>query len=354
VLRAPAAACVAAVLAAATLSGCGSPGTSAVPSGSGAAATSAVPTAPNLGEAVPWIADPAPPYQPPPAPKVPPPAADARACTAADVSVSWGRGNGAGGHTLQSVRFRNTSDSTCVLKGYPQITASEPGHPDVEAQDGSFFPSGPAADMAPGQDTLLGLETVSYCAAANPPAGGGDHATLYHHVAIQIPGGGTVTLSNPPETERGGFDLTCGLHLGKFTGPEPKPSPQPPDPLADLRASLQAPQTVQAGVTLVYIVALSNPTAAPTSLSHCPGYVEWMDSGRAVVTKELYALNCTPVGAIAAHSTVRFAMRLAVPASTPAGAATIHWGLAGPQLADTSTSVQITAANGSTPSPSGS
>jgi hypothetical protein len=111
------------------------------------------------------------------------------------------------------VRFGNISNSTCALKGYPQVTATEPGRPDVVGTDGSFFTTDGSANMAPGGYTLHGLETDTYC-AARPGGGGG--APPYHHVDIALPGGGTVSLDDPD-----GFDLTCRLHLTEFSVPEP-------------------------------------------------------------------------------------------------------------------------------------
>ena len=45
---------------------------------------------------------------------------------------------------------------------------------------------------------------------------------VYHHVVIDMPGGGTVTLNRE-------LDLTCGLHLTKFfVNRESQPEPHDP------------------------------------------------------------------------------------------------------------------------------
>src|SRR5689334_18847307 len=73
------------------------------------------------GDVVPWIDAAPPPYQPPAMSTPPPLPADARPCRAADVSISLEPRNGAGGHTVSYVRFRNVSQSTCLLAGYPKV-----------------------------------------------------------------------------------------------------------------------------------------------------------------------------------------------------------------------------------------
>lgn len=290
----------------------------------------------NLTGTVPWTDAPLPTYQPPPTPATTPPASDARPCTATDVSVAPGDRNGAGGHQLILVRFRNISSSTCVLKGYPRVTATEPGRPDVTATDGSFFPSTGTADMRPGQDTYLGVETDAYC---NARPGGGPTGPLYHHLDIALPGGGTVAVAF--DGARAALDAGCGLHLTRFFVQQAEPPVDPHDPLSDLVVSLEVPDRVRAGSTLTYIANITNPTDRAISLDRCPGYIE-ATTPPSMSVKETYALNCAPVGAIAAHSTVRFEMRLPVPAQMAAGPFTFEWSLAGPLSVVSDATVTVT------------
>jgi uncharacterized protein DUF4232 len=265
---------------------------------------------------VPWI-DAAPPSYQPPAMSTPPPLpADARPCGAADVVTSLDPNNGAGGHSVSYVRFRNASRSTCLLAGYPKVTASEPGKPDVLGSDGSFFQFGRPANLAPGSNsTVLGLETDTYCAARPGGGGGGD---WYHQFDIALPGGGTVRQDLPGA----GLDLTCGLHLTRFEDPA-TPQPEPIEPLAGLTAALVLPRSAHAGDTLDYQVDLRNSTKHAVDLRPCPAYLEAVLG--AVPVKQSYALNCTPIGTMAAGQTVRFAMRLVLPASMPVGPLHISW-----------------------------
>ena len=279
-------------------------------------------------ELVPWI-DAAPPeYQPPAMPTPPPPPADARPCRAGDVSTTVKSGSGAGGHSVSYVYFRNVSHTTCLLAGYPTVTASEPGKPDVLASDGSFFQFGRPANLAPGSgNSMLGLETDTYCAARPGGGGGGD---WYHHLDIALPGGGSIWLNLPGSR----LDLTCGLHLTRFEDPD-SPQPVPVYPLAGLTATLVLPVSAQAGSTLDYEVDLRNSTMKAVDLRPCPGYVEATDG--ALPVKQSYALNCTPVGTIAAGQTVRFAMRLMLPSSTSPGPLRITWAMAVPGVTATGT-----------------
>jgi hypothetical protein len=269
-------------------------------------------------DVVAWINAPPPPYRAPKTstPRVPP--ADARSCAGTDVSARLQNRNGAGGHQVTYLEFRNTGNSTCLLDGYPRVTASQAGQVDVTATSGSFFDGGHAANMGPGATTLLGLETDTYCAAR---PGGVTGRPPYHRVSVTLPGGGTVSLAARGDD---GFDVTCGLHVTRFFDPS-YPRAEPVYPLAVLTAALELPPTAAAGRTLDYVVELGNPTAHRVDLDPCPGYVQAVRT--TVPVKEQHALNCAPVGRLGPHQTVRFAMRLRIPADAAAGAVTLYWSL---------------------------
>lgn len=292
----------------------------ATPSSTASPSSEATPSV-DLSGAVPWVDDPAQPYQAPPAPT---PTADARptgharACTAADVAVRVEHRNGATGQTEYPLTFRNTSTSTCVLSGYPHVVASEPGRPSVSATAGSFFDFGSTANMAPGQVTGLGVETDTECAAR---PGGANPGPPYHRLTVTLPGGGTVSVNEPD-----GFDVACGLKVTHFFVDLPSDPAPAHDPLSDLTVGLQLPASVRAGGTLVYVAELTNPTEQPVSLDRWPSYVETTTGP--VPAEAAYQLNCGPVGVIPARGTVRFAMRLTIPATAPAGPLTLRWELA--------------------------
>jgi len=286
----------------------------------------------DLTHTIPWVDTPPLPYQALTASPTPPPATDARPCTAADVTARFADGNGATGHMVNSIAFRNISRLTCVLKGYPRVTATEPGQLAFNGTDGSYFPAiYGTANMPPGHDTLLGVETDTHCSAN--PEGLGPGGPRYRHLTIALPGGGTVRLDRAST----GFDVRCGLHLTQFYVPQPE-QPTPHDPLDDLTVSLDVPPSVSAGATLRYVANLTNPTDKAISFSRCPSYVE-AGTGPARV-KERYALNCA-VSGVAPHATVRFDMRLRMPAAQPPGAFAFLWTLE-PDVTDAAT-VTVTA-----------
>lgn len=297
----------------------------------GAGTPTPAPTSVDLAGAVPWADTPAPPYQPLTPSPTPPPASDARPCTVADVRATAIGGNGGGGTSVDIISFRNVSTSTCVLKGYPHVVATEPGHPPVTAVDGhTTFPAPVTANMAPGQTTNLSVETYSFCAAW--PGGAPSGQPIYHQLAITVPGGGTLTV-------RQALNVVCGVHVSHFWVQRP-PLPSPHDPLEDLQVSLQMPNQVAAGATLRYVATLTNPTGTAISLRRCPGYLEWA-GGLPTPVKQSYALNCGPVGAIPAHRSVRFAMRMLIPADAPRGALAVFWMLAGPGPVEGKAAVQV-------------
>ncbi len=308
--RRPVRACLAGVLVALSAVGCAS--RAGLPAGS--APTS---SADAVG-VIPWVhAATSAPTQSPPTPPAPR-STDARPCTGVDVTERVDGPNGAGGHEIHYVWLRNVSTSTCVLLGYPRVTATGAGLPDVTGTDGSFFPTDGPANMAPGQESLLGLETDSYCAAH--PDGGGD-GQLYHRVDVALTGGGRVLVA-----VKDGLDLKCGLRLTPFSVPRPAP-PRPP--VTTLQVSLRLPASVQPGAVLGYVVELTNPTSGPVALTPCPTYVQ----AASAPATDTETLNCAPLdGTLVAHATARFEMRMLVPRATPAGPMTLKWFLLAPDF----------------------
>jgi hypothetical protein len=137
-------------------------------------------------------------------------AAPTPACTARDVSARFDGDNGAGGHLLHYVRFRNTSPAPCVLRGYPHVVASAPGRPDVTGSNGGSFRNGRSPDLAPGDEALLAMVTATYC--DRRPGGGGPRSP-YRRFTITLPGGGTVTVR---QSGADALDLTCGMQVTTF------------------------------------------------------------------------------------------------------------------------------------------
>jgi hypothetical protein len=300
----------------------------------GTGSTPTPPVAPSptidLTGTVPWVGTPGSGYQTPT--KVPDGTVVTRPCTAADLTATLGGVDGASGHLVHWVELTSTAATACLLEGYPQVTATEPGLPDVAAAQGSYFPATGVPTMRPGEKGHVGVQTDTACTAPSPPP-------PYHHVAITLPGGGTVSVDVPD-----GLDTGCSLSVSELSGPAPTTPAPSADPLASLQVALDAPATVAAGDTLVYVARVSNPTGEAISLDRCPSYVQ-RASGVADL-KEDYELNCGPVGQIAAHATVRFEMRLAVPADALSGELDLTWSLAMPDAPTAKTAVTVSPAHG--------
>lgn len=139
---------------------------------------------------------------------------NARECTRHDVTArfrprSQGGTDGAGGHRIHILDFRNVSATPCRLHGYPRrVVAYEVGEPSVTATNGSFFPIGPSKAMLPGHVISLGLETDAECGADGRAMAG----VLYRHVRVYL-SGGAVSLALPHSDD---LDAGCGLHLTPF------------------------------------------------------------------------------------------------------------------------------------------
>jgi hypothetical protein len=167
--------------------------------------------------------------------------------------------------------------------------------------------------MTPGGvTTQLNLETERDCEARdkNPHSW---PTSIYHSVTVSIPGGGDVVL-------HGTFDLECGLYVGQFGVPSPDPV-YPTPPLAGATFKLELPASAQAGGQLEYVVDIVNPTDAEMALDPCPSYLQ----GLGGAGKTPLRLNCDVVHGVGAGQTVRFSMRIPVPADTPTGPTTVCW-----------------------------
>jgi hypothetical protein len=234
---------------------------------------------------------------------------------------------------VQWIQLTNTGTTACLLTGYAQVTATEPGLPDLTAVDGSYFETSGAGTAQPGESGTVGVSTDSVCPRPLGPT------TVYHHLDLALPGGGSVSVDLPD-----GFDTACGLRVTMLTGPAPSAPTRPADPLSSLHVTLDAPATVVAGHTLVYVARVSNWTSEPISLDRCPTYLQ--QASGVTELKEDYELNCGPVGQIAAHATVRFEMRLAVPADARSGELDLAWSLAMPEAPTAKAAVTVTSAHG--------
>jgi hypothetical protein len=256
---------------------------------------------------------------------------------------------------LFSIVFTNTDTEPCLLRGTPRVVATQPGLPDRIATPGYRQPlGGVPGDMAPGATTVLSLQEGVQCDGTPPPT-----AAYYDHFDVTLPTGGTIAVKVDNTNSRLG--LRCDFLVGQFHVQVPQPEPTPP-PWSGLTASLDLPDSAQAGATLNYVVTLTNPTDDTITLQPRPGYIEaaYSTATQTVIhdpsappdkqqpfrtpisaAKKTYALNCSAVTSIPAHGNIRYAMQLAIPADMPTETMTVHWGLLGPGTGLSGGTVQI-------------
>jgi hypothetical protein len=289
-----------------------------------ASAKSKTPTA--GGGVVPWLDRPLRLYLTPDAKLVRYPTSAPR-CRAAQLRVSQGRKAVGLGHDLEELVFTNVGAKPCLLRGYPIISARTPsgGRRLLRLRrGGTYFGQLLAADIRVGGHGFLDLETTSVC------DNGLRKPVRFSDLRFTLPNGGTVGAPKVSITS------VCGLWMSELGLPRRYTQPRAaPGTAGTLRAHVRLPASIRAGTTLRYTVALSNPTAKTVTLRPCPGYTEALVT--TLFIRHSFALNCAAVRAIAAHGSVRYAMRLAVPGRTEPGPAKIGWSLntpTGPFAAD--------------------
>jgi len=226
--------------------------------------------------------------------------------------------------------FTNRSATTCVLVGYPTLAGiTAAGHVvTLDVEHGSYFGDpGPPSNIAPSDTAVV---FIGWCLGnqMQPPP------QPYRQLRIGLPSGGAVDIA------ASGFGVGCES-VTDFGVPAMQQPPPPDPPASPLIARVDAPSTMRAGETLDYTVTLTNPTDTAYSLQPCPAYTEFVGSGTQtwVATVGDYYLNCDTVRAIAAHSSVTYEMRLAVPLDQPpTSSPKFGWNIQG---SDTGSSVQI-------------
>ena len=275
-----------------------------------------LPPSPNLSYDVPWVNRITPPLWSPAPIAAKLPTLNAAPCRADQLAVVQKTHQNGTGSELWFILLRNISNKPCKLIGSPmEVVATEPGQPDVVGSRGlSIGHGGVGGDLQPGKEGYLTVETSRSC-----PQWQSTKAPLYYTLVVTLPSATAITAHMP-------LNVVCGLHNGGLGVLQP-PTRYPPDPRRVLEAGLSVPANVHAGKTLDYVVTLTNPTARAVSLRHCPGYVESGTFADATPIKAVFGLNCTSVGSIAAGKSVRFQMRLHIPADAPAGLLNLSWQL---------------------------
>ena len=233
------------------------------------------------------------------------------------------------------VNLANASARACTLDGVPTVQLLSGGKP-VPVDYGRF---------GTGQAVKVGLPAhgaanfridwgAPFCPSS---ADGGPYALraavdgLTLDVAVDSPESPScLHVETEPEATTSSV-VTSPVEPGAVNPERPRPEPSPLRALAATAGGY--PARVEPGQRLKFVITLANPTGAAVSLTapaH-PGYAIGASCARTPGTPgyqfaQLYSLDNRPRPAVPAHSRVRFAMQLTIPALTcPAHRVSITW-----------------------------
>jgi hypothetical protein len=238
----------------------------------------------------------------------------APACQASNLRVVSTRPGAYHGQTVLAITLDDSGTSACTLDGLPTATGVSPSGATVPFQEPTATGTN-SVPLNPGDQASVWLSALGSCTQPSPD-------TSLASARISIPGGGALTISAPE------LSISCGgLEVSQFMA-VPDYSPAPTGPWSGLRACLTYRPSISVGSSFDYSVTLKNTTDSAVSLDPCPSYSEAISTPTSTavptVASASYQLNCSP-GDIPAHSSVTFAMQLAVPASAPQGEAKFLW-----------------------------
>lgn len=269
---------------------------------------------PSSDPVVAWVDEPWDGTPPTPRPTPTPKPITTPACRSGAIRAEVGETNGVSSHTGTVVHLVNAGATACSLDGFPSlagVTSSGRRVP-LDAGHVTYIPGpGDGGDLAPGERGEVLVATTSACESFG--------SVTYPRVELTLASGAAFTLDLP-------VDASCSVAVSMAGPPprryEPEPTPEPGS-VAALRATLERlPERVRAGGPLDYVVRLTNPTDLDVDLTDCPGYVQNLGG-----LKRAHTLNCREAPVVPAGRSVRFAMRLDVPASQPSGDTKFGWTL---------------------------
>jgi hypothetical protein len=291
---------------------------------------------------IPWL-----PTRPDIGPANPPLAA---ACTASQLRASLFL-QGATMSLAGPISIVNRSSRPCSLLGHPKLSFA---NATSRWQEGRWTPTPSAAisfdplapprgslrALAPGEHVSVQLWWSNWCGHGAQP--GGVLTQSPSAIVLTPPGGGQIRLTNahtghglPSPVCNGGAGSLSTLQAGDFTPYVPQ---GPPSSALPLKASIvSGPPFVfkgkhiagptlyaRAGSWLSYTVVLTNSSKHPFRFGRtCPAYTEGVDA-----QNQAYILNCHSVGPIAPGESVRFAIRVRVPAHPDSALPSVGWTLA--------------------------
>lgn len=264
---------------------------------------------------VPWLNQPAAQF----ATTAPAGATGTRPCASSDMRIAAGPAGAWHGQATQEIRLANTGADACFLTGFPTVqllpTAEAPQT--VGASEAAPQLANTRVDLAPGEEAVLLLGAPAVCEAANKP-----QRKAARRLQVALPGGGLKTLDGVY------LDTLCGrATVVKFHPVQNEAAAAAASPLAQLGATLSAPDEASRGGTLHYTVTLTNRSGNAVSLANCPAYSQSVYAGGQPAATTL-RLNCAAAGAqIPANSSVSFDMQAPVPANLAGANAKLSWKL---------------------------
>jgi len=233
--------------------------------------------------------------------------------------------------------LRNAGTDACRVTGRPDVRivgavpAPEQQQVSLPAQPPAFPavvpPDSTLTALPPGAAVTLDVDWRNWCVPAGGAAQGAGSPVPPQAIRLTLPeGAGTVDAGYDavPPCDTPGAAATVGVH------------PFQPAPLAATApwTSTAVEATIQPlpggdlsgtrGGTARFAVLLRNPSAVPIPFDHCPLVVELLaPAGR----PEAHQLNCRAAGQLPAHGSLRFEMRIDVPADAPTGNNGLFWEL---------------------------
>ena len=250
---------------------------------------------------------------------------------------------GATGSLVGGVSLRNVGRGACSLLGWPAVSfvgaaaaaakwrvmraAAQPQRIDLLAD-----PPGSLRALEPGKSVGVTLWWSNWCGPASRPASG--PGAPPKALVLSLAGKTTIRIpvAHAPRCDQPQAPST--LSVGPY---QPAPRHLPASSRLPLRAAILGREPVlvkrhlrafraRRGERFRYLVALTN-TAATTfrfARTSCPIYIEQVVPGAA----QVYVLNCRPVGSIAPHARVLFAMEYVIPTRLHLGYSSLTWELA--------------------------
>jgi hypothetical protein len=260
--------------------------------------------------------------------------APARPCTPGDLpaTATYEQTGGISQSDSDLIQLRNVGPSPCTLDKNPQLLYTDQHGQVRPLPTGQWDPAAPSPGASPTRSpaTIAPSETATLLVIFSHGCG-----------AAQRTYQGIVLVQASKRIPVPGLQLTGTCPTVDIDAWRP---PQQPDPIptrlryGNLVALVDAPATVRAGAVLDYIVTLANPGSTAVPLDPCPVYRESIY--KLSIT---YQLNC-PSGGIPASGSIRFAMRITVPAYAPAGHDRLAWAIveSGGESAAASAPINIT------------